>query len=52
MAFEGLSEKLQGAFKKLTGRGKQNEQMVKGSPSGSAHGLLEADVNYGGQGLY
>ena len=29
MAFEGLSEKLQNAFKKLTGKGKLNEQNIK-----------------------
>ncbi|MDR0897820.1 MAG: signal recognition particle receptor subunit alpha, partial [Oscillospiraceae bacterium] len=29
MAFEGLSEKLQGALKKLSGRGKLSEQDVK-----------------------
>ena len=29
MAFEGLSEKLQGALKKMTGRGRLNEQAVK-----------------------
>ena len=29
MAFEGLTDKLQSAFKKLSGRGKLNEQDVK-----------------------
>ena len=29
MAFEGLTEKLQSAFKKLTGKGKLNEQNIK-----------------------
>ena len=29
MAFEGLTEKLQGALKKMTGRGKLTEQSVK-----------------------
>lgn len=29
MAFEGLTEKLQSAFRKLTGKGKLNEQNVK-----------------------
>ena len=29
MAFEGLSEKLQNALKKMTGRGRLNEQAVK-----------------------
>ena len=46
MAFEGLSEKLQGAFKKLTGRGKLNEQMVKDAMREVRMALLEADVNY------
>ncbi len=46
MAFEGLSEKLQSAFKKLTGRGKLNEQMVKDAMREVRMALLEADVNY------
>lgn len=46
MAFEGLSEKLQNAFKKLTGRGKLNEQMVKEAMREVRMALLEADVNY------
>ncbi len=29
MAFENLSEKFQNAFKKLSGKGKLNEQVVK-----------------------
>ena len=29
MAFEGLSEKLQGALRKMTGKGKLTEQNVK-----------------------
>ena len=33
MAFEGLSDKLQRAFKKLTGKGKLNEQNVKDAMS-------------------
>ena len=46
MAFEGLSEKLQNAFKKLTGRGKLNDQMVKEAMREVRMALLEADVNY------
>ncbi|MBQ2701276.1 MAG: signal recognition particle protein, partial [Clostridia bacterium] len=46
MAFEGLSEKLQGALKKLTGKGKLNEQMVKEAMREVRMALLEADVNY------
>lgn len=46
MAFEGLSEKLQSTFKKLTGRGKLNEQVVKEAMREVRMALLEADVNY------
>ena len=46
MAFEGLSDKLQNAFKKLTGRGKLNEAMVKEAMREVRMALLEADVNY------
>jgi len=46
MAFEGLSEKLQGALKKMTGRGKLNEQSVKEGMREVRMALLEADVNY------
>ncbi|MDO5436165.1 MAG: signal recognition particle protein [Clostridia bacterium] len=46
MAFEGLSEKLQGALKKMTGRGKLNEQTVKEGMREVRMALLEADVNY------
>ena len=46
MAFEGLSEKLQGALKKMTGRGKLNEQAVKEGMREVRMALLEADVNY------
>jgi len=46
MAFEGLSEKLQGALKKMTGRGKLNEQAVKEGMRDVRMALLEADVNY------
>lgn len=46
MAFEGLSDKLQRAFKKLTGKGKLNEQNVKDAMREVRMALLEADVNY------
>lgn len=46
MAFEGLSEKLQNAFKKLTGKGKLNEQNIKDAMREVRMALLEADVNY------
>ena len=46
MAFEGLSEKLQGALRKMTGRGKLTEQSVKEGMREVRMALLEADVNY------
>lgn len=46
MAFEGLSSKLQGIFKKLTGRGKLNEKDVKEAMREVKLALLEADVNF------
>ncbi len=46
MAFEGLTEKLQGAFKKLSGRGKLSEQDVKEAMREVRMALLEADVNF------
>ncbi|MHC1785490.1 MAG: signal recognition particle protein [Christensenellales bacterium] len=46
MAFEGLSDKLQRAFKKLTGKGKLNEQNIKDAMREVRMALLEADVNY------
>ena len=47
MAFESLSEKIQGAFKKLSGRGKLTEADVKAAMRDVRMALLEADVNYG-----
>ncbi len=47
MAFEGLSDKLQNAFKKLSGRGKLTEADVKAAMREVRMALLEADVNYG-----
>ena len=46
MAFEGLSEKLQNAFKKLSSRGKLTETDVKTAMREVRMALLEADVNY------
>ncbi len=46
MAFEGLSEKLSGAFKKLRNRGKLSEADVKEAMREVRMALLEADVNY------
>ena len=46
MAFEGLSEKLQNVFKKLSGRGKLNEKDVKEAMREVKLALLEADVNF------
>ena len=46
MAFEGLSEKLQNALKKMTGKGKLSEQAVKEGMREVRMALLEADVNY------
>lgn len=46
MAFEGLADKLSNAFKKLKGKGKLNENDVKGAMREVRLALLEADVNY------
>ena len=46
MAFEGLSDKLQNAFKKLSGRGKLTEADVRAAMREVRMALLEADVNY------
>ncbi len=46
MAFEGLSEKLSNAFKKLRNKGKLNEGDVKEAMREVRLALLEADVNY------
>jgi signal recognition particle subunit SRP54 len=43
---KGLSDKLQQAFKKLTGNGKLNEQNIKEAMREVRMALLEADVNY------
>lgn len=46
MAFDSLSDKLQKAFKKLTGKGKLNEANIKEAMREVRMALLEADVNY------
>ena len=46
MAFEGLSEKLGGVFKKLKSRGKLTEADVKTAMREVKMALLEADVSY------
>lgn len=46
MAFEGLAEKLNAAFKKLRSKGKLSENDVKEAMREVRLALLEADVNY------
>lgn len=46
MAFEGLSEKLSNAFKRLKNKGKLTETDVKEAMREVRMALLEADVNY------
>jgi signal recognition particle subunit SRP54 len=46
MAFESLSDKIQAAFKKLTGKGMLTEADVKTAMREVKLALLEADVNY------
>ena len=46
MAFEGLSEKLQNAFKNLRSKGKLTEGDVKEALKEVKMALLEADVNF------
>lgn len=46
MAFEGLSEKLSAAFKKLRGKGRLSQADVKESMRDLRLALLEADVSY------
>ncbi|MEF9894156.1 MAG: signal recognition particle protein [Clostridia bacterium] len=46
MACEGLTDKLQQAFKKLSSKGKLNEQDVKTAMREVRMALLEADVNF------
>ena len=46
MAFEGLTEKLSAAFKKIRSKGKLSEADVKEAMREVRLALLEADVNY------
>lgn len=46
MAFEGLAEKLQATFKKLTGKGKLSDKDVKTALREVRMALLQADVNF------
>ena len=46
MAFESLTERLSGVFKKLSGKGKLNEADIKAAMREVRMALLEADVNY------
>ena len=46
MAFEGLTEKLNAAFKKLRGKGRLSENDVKEAMREVRLALLEADVGY------
>ncbi len=46
MAFESLSEKIQAAMKKITGRGRISEGDLKAAMREVRMALLEADVNY------
>ena len=46
MAFEGLSDKLQEAFRKLKGKGKLTEKDIKEAMREVKLALLEADVNF------
>ena len=46
MALEGLSSKLQGIFRKLSGHGKLTEKDVREAMREVKLALLEADVNF------
>ena len=46
MAFESLSEKLQGVFKNLRSKGRLTEDDVKAALKEVKMALLEADVNF------
>ena len=46
MAFEGLTEKLSAAFRKLRGKGRLSESDVKEAMREIRLALLEADVSY------
>ena len=46
MAFESLSDRLAGVFKRLRGKGKLTEADIKAAMREVRTALLEADVNY------
>ena len=46
MAFEGLTEKLSNAFKKLRGKGRLTEDDINAAMREIRLALLEADVNF------
>ena len=46
MAFEGLGSKLQAVFKKLSSKGRLNENDIKIAMREVKMALLEADVNF------
>ena len=46
MAFEGLSERLEAAFKRLKSKGSLNEADVRAVMRDVRMALLEADVSY------
>ena len=46
MAFESLTNRLNGVFKKLRGKGKLTEADIKAAMREVRMALLEADVNY------
>ena len=46
MAFESLTDRLAGVFKKLRGHGKLSEADIKAAMREVRMALLEADVNY------
>ena len=52
MAFEGLSEKLGGVFKRLKSRGKLTESDVREAMREVKMALLEADVSYKERALF
>ena len=47
MAFEGLSEKLNAAFRRLRGKGRVTESDVKEAMREVRLALLDADVSFG-----
>ena len=47
MAFEGLSEKLNAAFRRLRGKGRVTEADVREAMKEVRLALLDADVSYG-----